>query len=153
MVQMKDLVRVDKYVWEIPKSYRHDMRVPARIYASRTLLEKALTDKSIEQLVNATTLPGIVISLVSIAVMWALVAAKRQVGRALHSAPILADANCTRVCIYMSVVLLTASGMYELTHLPYLDAAGSLGLAWFSFKEGKECFEKASSGRYDCCPR
>ncbi|MCC9077344.1 RtcB family protein [Litorilinea aerophila] len=36
------------------------MRVPARIYASRTLLEKALTDKSIEQLVNATTLPGIV---------------------------------------------------------------------------------------------
>ncbi|WP_141610878.1 RtcB family protein [Litorilinea aerophila] len=60
MVQMKDLIRIDKYVWEIPKSYRHDMRVPARIYASRTLLEKALTDKSIEQLVNATTLPGIV---------------------------------------------------------------------------------------------
>ena len=36
------------------------MRVPARIYASRALLEKALTDRSIEQLINATTLPGIV---------------------------------------------------------------------------------------------
>ncbi|MDQ3248534.1 MAG: RtcB family protein [Chloroflexota bacterium] len=36
------------------------MRVPARVYASRTLLEQALTDKSIEQLINATTLPGIV---------------------------------------------------------------------------------------------
>jgi tRNA-splicing ligase RtcB len=47
-------------VWEIPKSYRSDMRVPARIFASQPLLEKALTDLSIQQLVNATTLPGIV---------------------------------------------------------------------------------------------
>jgi divalent metal cation (Fe/Co/Zn/Cd) transporter len=77
--------------------------------------------------------------------------AKRKVGRALKSEAILADANCTQVCVYMSVVLLAASALYELTHLPYLDAAGSLGLAWFSFKEGKECFEKAASSRYDAC--
>ncbi|MCC6167426.1 MAG: RtcB family protein [Caldilineaceae bacterium] len=60
MIQLKDLTRIDTYVWEIPRSHRADMRVPARIYASRALLEKALTDKSAEQLVNATTLPGIV---------------------------------------------------------------------------------------------
>jgi tRNA-splicing ligase RtcB len=60
MIQLKDLTRIDPYVWEIPRRYRADMRVPARIYASQTLLEKALTDKSVEQLVNATTLPGIV---------------------------------------------------------------------------------------------
>jgi divalent metal cation (Fe/Co/Zn/Cd) transporter len=48
-----------------------------------------------------TTLPGMIISVISIAIMWALVAAKRKVGQALHSAPILADANCTLVCIYM----------------------------------------------------
>ncbi|RIK58532.1 MAG: RNA-splicing ligase RtcB [Chloroflexi bacterium] len=60
MIQLKDLTRIDTYVWEIPRSYRADMRVPARVYASRALLEKALTDKSVEQLVNATTLPGIV---------------------------------------------------------------------------------------------
>jgi len=53
-----------------------------------------------------TTLPGAIISLISIAMMWALVAAKRKVGRTLKSAPILADANCTMVCIYMSIVLL-----------------------------------------------
>ncbi|GIV37565.1 MAG: membrane protein [Cyclobacteriaceae bacterium] len=98
-----------------------------------------------------STFWGIIISALSIAVMLLLMRAKQKVGRKLNSEAMLADANCTRVCIYMSVVLLAASGMYELTSLPYLDAAGSLGLAWFSFKEGRECFAKASSGRYDCC--
>ncbi len=56
-----------------------------------------------------STLWGIVISLISLSVMTGLVAAKRRVGRALNSAPILADANCTLVCIYMSVVLLAFS--------------------------------------------
>lgn len=60
MITLKNLDRISPYIWEIPKSFRSDMRVPARVYASKTLLEKALTDKSIEQLINATTLPGIV---------------------------------------------------------------------------------------------
>jgi tRNA-splicing ligase RtcB (3'-phosphate/5'-hydroxy nucleic acid ligase) len=60
MIRLEDLYRLDEYVWEIPQNYRYDMRVPARIYASRPLLKQALTDKSVEQLINATTLPGIV---------------------------------------------------------------------------------------------
>jgi hypothetical protein len=48
----------------------------------------------------------------------------------------------------MSIILLAASGLHELTHLPYIDAAGTLGLAWFSYQEGKECFEKAASDKY-----
>jgi divalent metal cation (Fe/Co/Zn/Cd) transporter len=56
-----------------------------------------------------TTLSGMIISLISIAVMWVLVAGKHRVGHALNSSPILADANCTMVCIYMSVVLLASS--------------------------------------------
>lgn len=59
-IKLHDLNRIDEYVWEIPTSYRDDMRVPARIFAGRRLLEKALTDQSITQLVNTTTLPGIV---------------------------------------------------------------------------------------------
>lgn len=60
MIRLADLKQVDTYVWEIPKTFREDMRVPARVYASRPLMEDALTDRSIAQLVNATTLPGIV---------------------------------------------------------------------------------------------
>jgi divalent metal cation (Fe/Co/Zn/Cd) transporter len=86
---------------------------------------------------------GVVISLISISVMTGLVVAKRRVGRALDSTPILADANCTLVCIYMSIVLLASSALFELTGFGLLDSLGALGLAWFSFREGRESFEKA----------
>jgi divalent metal cation (Fe/Co/Zn/Cd) transporter len=91
-----------------------------------------------------TTFAGLVISLVSIAVMWALVWGKRKVGNALHSSPILADANCTMVCIYMSIVLLVASLVYQLIGFGFVDSLGALGLIYFSFNEGKEAFEKAA---------
>ena len=97
-----------------------------------------------------TTLPGLIISFVSIAVMWALVAGKRKVGNTLDSAPILADANCTMVCIYMSIVLLAASLIYQLTGFGFVDSIGALGLIYFSYSEGKESFEKAA-GMDDCC--
>ena len=96
-----------------------------------------------------TTLPGLIVSLVSIAVMWALVAAKRRIGHALDSAPILADANCTMVCIYMSIVLLVSSLIYQFTGFGFVDSLGAIGLIYFSIHEGKESFEKAA-GLDDC---
>jgi divalent metal cation (Fe/Co/Zn/Cd) transporter len=97
-----------------------------------------------------TTLPGLIISVISIAVMWALVAGKRKVGHELDSSPILADANCTLVCIYMSLVLLVASLVYELTSFGFVDSLGAIGLIYFSYNEGKEAFETAA-GMDDCC--
>ena len=97
-----------------------------------------------------TTLPGLIISAVSIAVMWALVMGKRKVGRALNSMPILADANCTMVCIYMSLVLLASSLIYELTGFGFIDSIGALGLIYFSYKEGRESFDKANGLECDC---
>ena len=90
-----------------------------------------------------TTVSGVIISLLSIAVMWALVAAKIRVGKRLNSSPILADANCTRVCIYMSVVLLAASLIYQITGIGFVDSLGALGLIYFAVREGHEAFEKA----------
>ncbi len=60
MVSKSDLIRIEPYLYEIPKSYRKDMRVPARFYADPVLLDKALQDRSLEQLVNTATLPGVV---------------------------------------------------------------------------------------------
>ena len=97
-----------------------------------------------------TTLPGLIISLISLAVMWALVMGKRQVGRALNSSPILADANCTMVCIYMSVVLLASSLIYQVTGFGFVDSLGALGLIYFSINEGRESFEKAAGVVDDC---
>ena len=55
----KDLIKINDYLWEIPKGFRSDMRAPARIYVSEKMLEDAFRDKSLEQLVNVSTLPGI----------------------------------------------------------------------------------------------
>ena len=60
MVTLHDLKRISDYEWEIPKSYREDMRVPVRLFATRQLLEEVVKDKALEQAVNAATLPGLV---------------------------------------------------------------------------------------------
>jgi tRNA-splicing ligase RtcB len=60
MVTLKDLKRISDYEWEIPQSFRGDMRVPVRIFATRRLLEKIMGDASLEQAVNSATLPGLV---------------------------------------------------------------------------------------------
>lgn len=118
------------------------------------ILAAGLALTAIVNLVNGhkpeTTVAGAIISLISIAVMWALVAAKRKVGRALNSAPILADANCTMTCIYMSIVLLVASVIYQLTGFGFIDSLGALGLIYFSYNEGKEAFEKAAGLECEC---
>ncbi len=95
-----------------------------------------------------TTLPGVIISLISIAMMWALVAAKNKVGNTLHSAPILVDAKCTLVCIYMSLVLLASSMVYKLTGFGFLDSIGALGLIYFSLNEGRESLKRARGMDY-----
>ena len=59
-MKRSDLVRISEYVWEIPMSFRSDMHVPARIYASEELLELILRDRSLEQLVNTAAMPGVV---------------------------------------------------------------------------------------------
>jgi divalent metal cation (Fe/Co/Zn/Cd) transporter len=92
-----------------------------------------------------TSFWGIVISLISIAVMTWLMIAKTRVGKKLNSEPIISDAICTRICIYMSVVLLVSSLLYELTGFAYADVFGASGLIYFSVSEGKEAFEKAKA--------
>ena len=53
------LNRIDDYIWEIPKSYNSKMKVPGRIYADRTLLEKMKSDLTLHQVINVAQLPGI----------------------------------------------------------------------------------------------
>ena len=100
-----------------------------------------------------TTLWGVVISLVSIAVMVWLMNAKKSIGKKLNSEPIIADANCTKICVYMSLVLLVSSLVYELTGFAYADTIGAAGLIYFSVSEGKEAFEKVKGKECTCGSR
>src|SRR5512136_2709669 len=60
MIRLQDLTRISDHEWEIPQSFRPDMRGPVKIFATRELLEQIVDDRSLEQAVNATTLPGVV---------------------------------------------------------------------------------------------
>ena len=97
-----------------------------------------------------TTLPGVVISGLSISFMWYLIHHKTRVGTALNSPAILADAACSRACVYLSLVLLAASLGYELTGIGCLDALGALFIAWLTWREGREAFRKALGMACSC---
>lgn len=60
MVSKQNFVRAADCIWEIPRTFRDDMRVPARLYADEELLDAALADNSVPQLVNTATLPGVI---------------------------------------------------------------------------------------------
>jgi tRNA-splicing ligase RtcB len=58
-VNKKNLEKINDYIWEIPKNFRDNMRVPVRIFASEKMLNDILRDESLTQAVNVATLPGI----------------------------------------------------------------------------------------------
>ncbi len=60
MVELSMLRKINDHEWEIPVSARDDMRVPVRVFATREILEAIRGDASLEQAVNAATLPGVV---------------------------------------------------------------------------------------------
>jgi len=104
----------------------------------------------INQTEPKTTVVGIVVSSFSILIMYLLYKAKLKVGRKLNSQPIISDANCTKTCFYLSFILLTSSLLYEFLDVPYVDALGSLGIAYFALREGREAFELAKSKSLAC---
>jgi divalent metal cation (Fe/Co/Zn/Cd) transporter len=98
-----------------------------------------------------TTVWGVIISIISIFTMIFLTRAKLNVGKKLNSDAIIADANCTKTCVYLSIVLLLSSILYEIFRIGYIDSIGALGIAYYSFKEGKESMEKSSGKNCNCC--
>ncbi len=53
------LKRIDDVRWEIPKDRKSGMKVPARIFASKTMMDD-IDDSALDQISNAACLPGVV---------------------------------------------------------------------------------------------
>jgi len=60
MFDTSKLKKITDYLWEIPKTYRPLMRVPARVYTKESMFGEISSDRSLDQLINVATLPGIV---------------------------------------------------------------------------------------------
>lgn len=97
-----------------------------------------------------TTFWGIIVGAVSILSMWVLIHYKVKVGKRFNSRALLTDAACTKTCLYLSIILLVASVGYEVTGIGLLDSLGALGIAVFSFREGREAFGKAEGKPCNC---
>ena len=120
MITLGNFRKISDFEWEIPADFRADMRVPVRIFATRKLLEDALDDLSMEQAMNAATLPGVVAPVVVMPDMHqgygfpiGGVAATRYPHGVISPGAIGYDINC-------GVRLLGSSILYEEAE-PYLD--------------------------------
>ncbi len=60
MATKRDFRQVAEFVWELPADYQDDMRVPVRMFADDVLFDAAFGDRTVEQLINTSMLPGIV---------------------------------------------------------------------------------------------
>lgn len=137
------------------KNHDRFERLALRITGSAfILLAVGLVAGSILRLINKampeTTLPGILIALLSIATMYFLMHYKFKSGKILKSEAIIADAHCTKTCLYLSFILLVSSLLYNFFRINYIDIAGSLGIAWYAFSEGRESFEKVRKNQLSC---
>ncbi len=118
------------------------------------LLAAGLLIGSILKIINNSTpdntVPGIIIAVLSIITMYFLMHYKLKTGKILNSEAIIADAHCTKTCLYLSFILLISSILYEFFRINYIDIAGSLGIAWYAFSEGRESLEKARKNQLSC---
>jgi len=59
MISKESFKKISEWLWEIPESLASNMKVPARVYVSERMLKDCFKDKSLEQLINVASLPGI----------------------------------------------------------------------------------------------
>lgn len=96
---------------------------------------------------DADTSPvGIGIAVASIAVMPALAVAKQRVGMRLGNRTVIADAAETRLCTYLSVILLAGLVLDATVGWWWADPFAAIGIAALAVREGREAWEGE-----DCC--
>ena len=104
-----------------------------------------------------TTVPGVVISALSLSFMFWLWKSKLRAGKALESPTVLSDAACSLACIQLSVVLFLGSLVYLVfPNLWWIDSVAAVLLTILIGKEGWETIGRARSEEFDgggCCGR
>ncbi len=86
---------------------------------------------------------GIILAVVSLAVMPALAIAKHRAGKTLKSRALVADAKETFVCSYLSLTLLAGLGLNALFGWWWADPVAALAMLPLVIREGREAIEEA----------
>jgi divalent metal cation (Fe/Co/Zn/Cd) transporter len=88
----------------------------------------------------ASSPAGIALAVASLLVMPALAMAKRDTGRRLHSHAVLADGNQTKLCAYLSAILLGGLALNATMGWWWADPVAALGIAALALNEGREAW-------------
>ncbi len=109
------------------------------------LLAAWVTVESVRDLWDGTAADpspvGIVITVLSLVVMPVLALAKRRVGTAMGSRVVLADAQETLLCTYLSAIVLVGLVLNATLGWWWADPIAALGVAWLAVGEGREAWE------------
>ncbi|MGP3691285.1 cation diffusion facilitator family transporter [Streptomyces sp. IBSNAI002] len=95
-----------------------------------------------------SSVPGIVLAALSLAVMPFLSAAQRRAGRELGSASAVADSKQTLLCTYLSAVLLVGLVLNATLGWSWADPIAALVIAVIAVKEGRDAWQ----GKGCCAP-
>ncbi len=93
-----------------------------------------------------TSRVGIGLAIASLIVMPVLAVAKTRTGRALGNRTVLADAAETKLCTYLSGILLVGLVLDATLDWWWADPIAALGIALLAVREGREAWEGD-----DCC--
>ena len=102
-----------------------------------------------------TTIPGVIISTLSLGFMFFLWYSKLKVAAALNSATMKNDAACSLACIKLSIVLFVGSLLYFFyPEMWWVDSLAAIILAVFIWREGWQTLRnawKATGKGCSCC--
>ncbi len=112
------------------------------LLAALTVLASSL--QLVQRAHPSSTLPGLIISGLSLSFMFALWTAKRTAGHALGSATVLKDADCSFACIKLSLILFAGSLVFWIApELWWADSVAAVLLALLIGREGWETIQAA----------
>jgi divalent metal cation (Fe/Co/Zn/Cd) transporter len=101
------------------------------VEATWDLLNRSRPDQSI---------PGIVLTLLSLVTMWALAVAKHSEGHRIDCLPLIADSRETRLCSLLSAVALAGLVLNALFGWWWADPVAALGIGVLAVVEGVEAW-------------
>lgn len=132
---------------------RIEKRAVKLVAISFFVLGAYVLEESVRKLITAdipgTSVPGIIIAIVSLVFMPVLMVQKYRTGKAIGSKALVADSKETLACAFLSVALLIGLGTHYLFGFWQADPIVGLIIVAFLFKEGWEGWKEANEEEDD----
>jgi divalent metal cation (Fe/Co/Zn/Cd) transporter len=109
---------------------------------------QALIDLAVGNQPDASPV-GIALAVASLMVMPALAIAKRRTGHQMHSVSVIADSNQTKICAYLSTILLAGLAVNATVGWWWADPLAALALSALAVREGRQAWRGDLCD--DCC--